>query len=53
MTTQKVEQCKTCFSSYKLKIGVQTKLKLLFKVVGKGKLEIIKKLPFGHPPEMK
>lgn len=32
---------------------MQTKLKLLFKVVGKGKLEIIKKPPFGHLPEMK
>lgn len=33
VTTQEGEQCKTCFSSYKLKTGVQTKLKLLFKVL--------------------
>lgn len=54
MTSSKVEQCKTCFSSYKLNTGVQTKkLKLLFKIV-EGKLEInIKKLPSGHPPERK
>lgn len=32
VTTQKGEQCKTCFSSYKLKTGVQTKLKLCLKL---------------------
>lgn len=29
VTTQEAEQCKTRFSSYKLKTGVQTRLKLL------------------------
>lgn len=33
VTNQKTEQCKTCFSSYKLKTEVQKKLKLFLSEV--------------------
>lgn len=41
VTAQKGEQCKTCFSSYTLKTGVQTKLKLCLKLQNKESLKLI------------